>query len=48
MTQINPEGMKTAALSDTQFTNLREAEKKINETAGNKQEIYLLAVTRDE
>ncbi len=48
MTQINPEGMKTAAeLTGTQFTNLLETEKKINETAGNKQEIYLLAVTRD-
>ncbi|HOV80337.1 MAG TPA: hypothetical protein PK728_09570 [Bacillota bacterium] len=46
MTEIDTGGMKAAELTEEQFSQLREAEKKINGAAGNKKEIYLLAVTR--
>jgi len=46
MAEIDTKGMKIAELSDAQFTQLREMEKKLNGAAGDKQEIYLLAVTR--
>ncbi|MCL6634467.1 MAG: hypothetical protein K6T29_01705 [Peptococcaceae bacterium] len=46
MAEIDTGGMKAAELTDEQIAQLRQAEQKINGTAGNKQEIYLLAVTR--
>lgn len=46
MAEIDAKGMKVAELTDDQFAQLREAEKRLNDAEGNKQEIYLLAVTR--
>jgi len=46
MTQIDSKDMEAAELSSDQFNALRQAEQKINDTLKNKQEVYLLAVTR--
>lgn len=47
MAVIDAKGMKVAELTDEQFNRLRQAEQNMNDSAGNNQEIYLLAVTRD-
>lgn len=46
MTNIDAKGMKVATLTDDQFEKLRQAEKAMNDASGNKEELYLLAVTR--
>jgi hypothetical protein len=46
MSNIDTKGMQVAKLTDEQFTQLREMEQRLNDTGGNQQEIYLLAVTR--
>lgn len=46
MPDIDTKGMKVAELSDEQLAQLRQAEQKLNSAANNKQEVYLLAVSR--
>lgn len=46
MANIDTKGMSVAELTDDQFAQLRQAEQKLNEAAKNKEEIYLLAVSR--
>lgn len=46
MSSIDAKGMKVAELTEEQFSQLRQAEQNMNGATGNKQEIYLLAVTR--
>lgn len=46
MAEIDTKGMKVAELNEEQFSQLRDAEKRMNDAAKNKGEIYLLAVTR--
>lgn len=46
MAQIDTKGMKVAELTDEQFAQLRQTEQQLNDAAKNKEEIYLLAVSR--
>ncbi|HHU87223.1 MAG: hypothetical protein ACOX86_03930 [Pelotomaculaceae bacterium] len=46
MESIDTRGMKAAELTEEQFLQLRRMEQDLNDAAGNKGEIYLLAVTR--
>jgi len=43
---IDTKGMKIAELTDDQFSQLRQVEQQLNNAAKNKEEIYLLAVSR--
>lgn len=45
MLEINNQKLEMASLSDSQLARLKEAEKNINNQAGN-EEIFLLAVKR--
>jgi hypothetical protein len=44
--EIDTKGMKAADLSDEQLAELRQYEQKLNGSTNNKQELYLLAVSR--
>lgn len=46
MESIDTRGMKAAELTEEQFLQLRRMEQDLNDAAGNKGEIFLLAVTR--
>jgi hypothetical protein len=46
MSGIDTKGMQVAELTDEQFAQLRKLEQNLNNTSGNQEEIYLLAVTR--
>ena len=46
MSIIDTKGMKVAELTEEQFNALRQAEQTLNGTTKNKEEIYLLAVSR--
>ena len=46
MAEIDTKGMKVADLSDQQLAELRQSEQKLNGSTNNKQELYLLAVSR--
>ncbi|HPZ42669.1 MAG TPA: hypothetical protein PL078_01575 [Bacillota bacterium] len=46
MENIDNRDMKAADLTEEQLSVLRRAEQDLNNAAGNKGEIYLLAVTR--
>lgn len=44
--EIDAKGMQAADLSAEQLAELRQAEQKLNNATNNKQEVYLLAVSR--
>jgi len=44
--EIDAKGMKVADLSNEQLAELRQSEQKLNDSKNNKQELYLLAVSR--
>ena len=46
MAEIDTKGMKVADLSNDQLSELRQVEQKLNGSTKNKQELYLLAVSR--
>jgi hypothetical protein len=46
MPNIDTKGLKVAELTDQQFAQLRDIEQKMNDSGGNQEELYLLAVTR--
>ena len=46
MESIDTRGMKAAELTEEQLSQLRRIELDLNDAAGNKGEIYLLAVSR--
>ncbi|AEG61570.1 hypothetical protein [Desulforamulus ruminis] len=48
MVQINLNGLEVAPLSDEQLDLLNNAQGKLNQLAKMNQQIYLLAVTKEE
>ena len=46
MADIDTKGMKVAELTDDQFSKLRQTEQQLNDAGKNKEEIYLLAVSK--